>query len=127
MMVRIKQNYKLIPEKSLVGLAVSQYDADTVGFVQLVYEKKDVKNLFVSLPLMQKLFPGPLDPLLPADSAKLKGEMTLACRKQHSKDKGTKRLSTGEVNLMLSILLCDGRYEDAAFILPVHSGNSLKL
>jgi hypothetical protein len=36
MMVRIKQNYKLIPEKSLVGLAVSQYDADTVGFVQVV-------------------------------------------------------------------------------------------
>ncbi len=33
MMVRIKQNYKLIPEKSLVGLAVSQYDADTVEFV----------------------------------------------------------------------------------------------
>ncbi len=31
--VRIKQNYKLIPEKSLVGLAVSQYDADTVEFV----------------------------------------------------------------------------------------------
>jgi hypothetical protein len=37
--VRIKQNYKLIPEKSLVGLAVSQYDADTVEFVQYL---KDV-------------------------------------------------------------------------------------
>jgi hypothetical protein len=37
MMVRIKQNYKLIPEKSLVGLAVSQYDADTVGFVHIPY------------------------------------------------------------------------------------------
>ena len=36
MMVRIKQNYKLIPEKSLVGLAVSQYDADTVEFVQFI-------------------------------------------------------------------------------------------
>jgi hypothetical protein len=35
MMVRIKQNYNLITEKSLVGLAVSQYDADTVEFVQL--------------------------------------------------------------------------------------------
>jgi hypothetical protein len=35
MMVRIKQNYKLSPEKSLVGLAVSQYDADTVEFVQI--------------------------------------------------------------------------------------------
>ncbi len=30
----IKQNYKLIPEKSLVGLAVSKCDADTVEFVQ---------------------------------------------------------------------------------------------
>jgi hypothetical protein len=33
MLVRIKQNYKLIPEKSLVRLAVSQYDTDTVEFV----------------------------------------------------------------------------------------------
>ena len=32
--VRIKQNYKLITEISLVGLAVSQYDADTVEVVQ---------------------------------------------------------------------------------------------
>ena len=73
---------------------------------------------------MRKLFPGSLDPLLPADLLKRKGEITLARRKQHSKDKGTKWLSTGEVNLMLSILLCDGRYEDAALILPVYSGNT---
>jgi hypothetical protein len=33
MMARMKQNYKLIPEKYLVGLAVSQYDADTVEFI----------------------------------------------------------------------------------------------
>jgi hypothetical protein len=32
--VRIKQNYKLIPEELLVGLAVSQYDIDKVEFVQ---------------------------------------------------------------------------------------------
>ncbi len=32
---RIEQNYKLIPEKSLVSLAVSQYDTDTVGFVHV--------------------------------------------------------------------------------------------
>jgi hypothetical protein len=33
--IRIEQNYKLISEKSLVSLAVSRYDADTVGFVHL--------------------------------------------------------------------------------------------
>jgi hypothetical protein len=37
MMARIAQNYKLIPEKALVSLAdVSQYDADTVEFVQFI-------------------------------------------------------------------------------------------
>ncbi len=34
LVIRIEQNYKLISEKSLVSLAVSRYDADTVGFVQ---------------------------------------------------------------------------------------------
>ena len=34
LVIRIEQNYKLISEKSLVSLAVSQYDTDTVGFVQ---------------------------------------------------------------------------------------------
>jgi hypothetical protein len=35
LVIRIEQNYKLISEKSLVSLAVSRYDADTVGFVQV--------------------------------------------------------------------------------------------
>jgi hypothetical protein len=35
LVIRIEQNYKLISEKSLVSLAVSQYDTDTVGFVHI--------------------------------------------------------------------------------------------
>ena len=63
---------------------------------------------------------------MPADTLKLKGEMTLARRKQHTEANGTKWFSTGEVDLMLSILFCDGRYEDAAFVLPVHASNTIK-
>jgi hypothetical protein len=91
-----------------------------------VYAQKDAESLFASLPLICKLFPLPLEPLLPADSLKLKGEMTLARRKQHTSDRGMKWFSTGEIDLMLSILSLDGRYEDAAFILPVHSSNTIK-
>jgi hypothetical protein len=64
--------------------------------------------------------------LLPADTLKLKGEMTLARRKQHTEANGTKWFSTREIDLMLSILSCDGRYEDVAFMLPVHASNTIK-
>jgi hypothetical protein len=53
--------------------------------------------------------------------------MTLKRREEHTKSDGTKWISTGELDLMLSILLCNGRYEDAAFILPTKSGHALQL
>jgi hypothetical protein len=52
--------------------------------------------------------------------------MSLARRKAHTKMAGTKWFLTGELDLMLSILACDERYEDAAFILPVSFGNITK-
>jgi hypothetical protein len=91
-----------------------------------VYGQKDATSLYTSLPLLRKLFPNPLEPLLPAASLKDKGEMTLAQRKQHTEMAGTKWFLRGELDLMISILACDGRYEDAAFILPVSSSNILK-
>ncbi len=85
-----------------------------------------LEPLLPSLPLLQKLFPNPLEPLLPAASLKNKGEMTLAQRKQHTEKAGSEWFSTGELDLMLSIFACDGRYEDAVFILPVSVSNILK-
>ncbi|KAI2502413.1 hypothetical protein MHU86_12070 [Fragilaria crotonensis] len=97
-----------------------------IGGGRFVYDRKDADNLFMSLPLLRKLLPGPLEPLLPANSLFLKGEMTLVRRKQHSESEGTQWFSSGEINLMLSILTCDGRYEDATFILSVYFGSVLK-
>jgi hypothetical protein len=97
-----------------------------IGGGQLTYGQKDVANSFTSLPLLRKLFPNPLEPLLPAALLKNKGEMSLAQRKQHTEKAGTEWFSTGELDLMLSILACDGRYEDAAFIMPVSFSNILK-
>ena len=79
-----------------------------IGGGQLTYGQKDVANLFTSLPLLRKLFPNPLEPLLPAALLKNKGEMSLAQRKQHTEKAGTEWFSTGELVLMLYILACDG-------------------
>ncbi len=83
-----------------------------------MYDQKNADSLFTSLPLLRQLLPLPFEQLLPAGALKLKGEMTLQQREEHAKSEGTKWLSTGELDLMLSILLCDERYEDAAYIHP---------
>ena len=97
------------------------------GGGRLVYDQKDADGLLASLPLLRQLLPLPFEQLLPAGALTLKGKMTLKRREEHTKSDGTKWISTGELDLMLSILLCDGRYEDAAFILPTKSGHALQL
>ena len=94
---------------------------------QLVYDQKDADSLFTSLPLLRKLLSLPFEQLLPAGALKLKGEMSLHQREEHTKSEGTQWLSTGELDLTLSLLLCDGRYEDAAYILLTSGGHALRL
>jgi hypothetical protein len=97
------------------------------GGGRLVYDQKDADSLFTSLPLLRQLLPLPFEQLLPAGALELKGEMSLQQREEHTKSEETKWLSTGELDLMLSILLCDGRYEDATYILPTSDGQALRL
>jgi hypothetical protein len=91
-----------------------------------VYDQKDDDSLFASLPLLRQLVPLPFEQLLPAAAHKLKGEMSLQQQEKHIKSEGSKWLLTGELDLMLFILLCDGRYEDAAYIHPTTDGHELK-
>jgi hypothetical protein len=92
-----------------------------------VYDQKDADSLFASLPLLRQLLPLPMEQLLPAGALKLKVEMSLQQQEEHSKSEGTKWLSSGELDLMPSILLCNGRYEDAAYLLPIKAGQAMRL
>ena len=56
----------------------------------------------------------------------MKGEMSFLNRLEHSEKAGKKWMGSGEIDLMLSILACDGRYEDVAFILPVTRSVTLR-
>jgi hypothetical protein len=87
---------------------------------RMEYLPKDFHDAFLGLPLLQNLLPkkSEFTTLLPPASLPIKGEISLLNRIEHSKAKGTKWMASGEMDLMLSILSSDGRYEDLAYILP---------
>ena len=82
---------------------------------RMEYLPKDFHDAFLGLPLLQNLLPkkSKFTTLLPPASLPIKGEISLLNRIEHSKAKGTKWMAIGgEMDLMLSILSSDGRYEE---------------
>ena len=96
---------------------------------RLKYTLRDIHEARTGLPLIKLLLPNEsaLHSLLPAHALPVKGEMSFLNRHLHSKSGGTKWLATGELDLMLSILSFDGRYEDIAFILPITYSEEIRI
>lgn len=65
------------------------------------------------------LLPHPLqDPLCPPDAFCVGGEMLSIRRIQHSEKNGTDYISLGELDMMLAVIMADGRYNDHVTIIP---------
>ncbi|KAI2499199.1 hypothetical protein MHU86_15297 [Fragilaria crotonensis] len=48
----------------------------------------------------------------------VKGEVRIERRLLHTEAHGVKWMQSGELDLMMAILLCDGRYQDLCFVMP---------
>ena len=68
---------------------------------------------------LNNLLPLPARPLLPHGALRIHGFVRTSRRVKHSKKEGTKWLDIGEIDMMLALLLRDGRYDDSATILPM--------
>jgi hypothetical protein len=100
-----------------------RYPAAKVGFSsKVVYSDKHFESAMADLPLVQNLLPPPYNRLLPATSFRFGGEMTSDSRVVHSEQEGTEWMKTSEMNMMLALLLRDGRYEEYASVLSVELG-----
>ena len=86
-----------------------------------------LKKKLKQFPYMKWLLPSPYECILPHSGCYLKGGMLLVNRVQHSIMKGQKWLASPEIDLMLSTLLMDGRYQDFAFVVSAYDSNSIKL
>ena len=76
----------------------------------------DVQTLFDNTKLVASSFRMPLKgPLLLPGSISCRGEMTHKRRVLHT---SKTYMSTGEMDMMLALLLCDGRYENDVSIIP---------
>jgi hypothetical protein len=74
-------------------------------------------GFFKQLPILQTIFPiafmqSPISAML----LDAKGDMTIKSRLEHSETKGTKWFKSSEIDLMLSLLLSDGRYHGKCFV-----------
>ena len=78
----------------------------------------DVSSVFESSRLLQRLLPQPLRrPLLFPKALCCRQEMTSIQRLAHTAETYMRR-STGEMEMMLALLLCDGRYDNEVSIVP---------
>ena len=77
------------------------------------------------LPLLFGLFSGDLRNPLPSNALQVKGDMTVMRRILNSKEEGKTWMATSEIDLMLSFLLSDGRYEDMVFIMSAPMTHSI--
>ena len=69
-------------------------------------------GFFKQLPILQTIFPiAYMHSPNSASSLDAKGDMTIKSRLELSERKGTKWFKSSEVDLILSLLLSDGRYQ----------------
>ena len=104
-----------------------QYPPEPVGGHQLQWTEGNLKKLFTAHPFIKWLLPAPLQNLLPYSACHLGGVMKLSQRIEHSNANGTAWMASGELDLLLSTILIDGRYQNFSFILPCWNSRDIKL
>ena len=86
-----------------------------------------MRKVFEKLPLMKNLLPSPYQTVIPRTSLVVRGEMLLVNRSEHTKNEGKGWMATGEIDLMISILMFDGRYQDSCFVMPCGQCDNLSM
>ena len=85
---------------------------------RIEYDLATYKKWFFALPLMKALLPPPYVEVAPVSSLYVSGEIQIRARLQHTESHaGEQWMWTREIDLMISTLLWDGRYNDDCFVL----------
>lgn len=127
---RCLRHFQLAPADE--AQAVSQDASDTnnawklwcefpppiVRGIRLHYSDSTMRQLFVGLPFVKALLPPPYASVPPLTTMFVKGEVRIERRLLHTEAHGVKWMQSGELDLMMAILLCDGRYQDLCFVMP---------
>ena len=86
------------------------------GLHSVGYANELLTQWLEDLPVLKQLIPPTYSDSPPLSRLLVRGEITFDSRVEHSMDKGKKWLSTGEIDLLLSTIAWDGRYDDYCYI-----------
>ncbi|KAI2490595.1 hypothetical protein MHU86_23969 [Fragilaria crotonensis] len=95
-----------------------EFPPPIVRGIRLHYSDSTLRQLFVGLPFVKALLPPPYASVPPLTTMFVKGEVRIERRLLHTEAHGVKWMQSGELDLMMAILLCDGRYQDLCFVMP---------
>jgi hypothetical protein len=90
----------------------------------------DLEDALEGLPLVDALLPKHCSMPLRLQSPKeipLHGEIYSSSSVEHSEEMGSKWMANFEVQMMLGMILCDGRYEGHVTIIPVYITQQMEL
>ena len=76
---------------------------------------QDVASLFKGVHFVSNLLPRPLGKQIPPTAFCLRGQMSSTSRLHHTPES---YMSTGEMEMMMALLMNDGRYDDSVSIVP---------
>ena len=95
-----------------------QYPPGTMNGVRYDFRIEVMRKVMEKLPLIQQLLPPPYQTVIPRTTSFVRGEMLLFNRSEHTKKAGEGWMATSEIDLMISILMFDGRYQNSCFVMP---------
>ena len=82
-------------------------------------KNSDLELAYDGLHLLDMLLPPPMDVLLHPSKMRIKGAMLSGSRQEHSQFRGAAWMKGSEVEMMLSLILRDGRYDSSVTIIPL--------
>jgi hypothetical protein len=111
-------------------LTFAQYPSSTIlpsaGASGALLSNSDLEALYAGLNLVDELVPPPTDVLVPPAKLRMKGEIQLQSRWHHGQAEGKSWMGTGELEMMLALLMKDGRYEASVSIIAISQADCIK-
>ena len=104
-----------------------QYPPSKRGYKALIFlTEEHLAMAHQGLTNLQNLLPPPYNRLLPSESFRFHGDVLAGNRIMHSKLNGGAWMSGSEIDMLLALLLRDGRYDESVSIIPTSYAQTIE-
>lgn len=113
--------------KTIASFVWCQYPPSKRGYKARIFlTEEHLAMAHQGLTNLQNLLPPPYNRLLPSESFRFHGDVLAGNRIMHSKLNGGAWMSGSEIDMLLALLLRDGRYDESVSIIPTSYAQTIE-